>query len=146
MMPAGLETEKMRKYFHLVLYQYHTKTSILSFQIWAPLGEAMLVRSLPIKSRKRLAYSNACHTFTTHSCRVYGITYTGCWAQNGNTQSCFHNPKAPNFNKQGEKLSEKVLCVYFFLNPLLSIQLVLLLPFGSPLNKVINARAGKCDS
>ena len=111
-MPAGPETWKMHKYFHLVALSVSCKKKYSFISNLNSSGGSHAGSLFTNKEQKRLAYSSAFHTFTTHSCRVYDITYTGCWAQNGNTQSCFHNPKAPNFNKQGEKLCEKVLCVY----------------------------------
>ena len=62
--------------------------------------------SLPTKSRKRLAYV-AFGTFATHSCSVYDITDTDCWAQNGSVQSCFHNFQTSVFNKQDQKCSKR---------------------------------------
>ena len=54
-----------------------------------PLGEAMLMRSLPMKSRKRLA-PEVCDTLiSTHAGLAYSsnVTDTDCWAQNGSTGS-----------------------------------------------------------
>ena len=44
----------------------------------------MLVRSLTMKNRKRLAH-NVPDTFGTHTGFVYDVTVTDCWAQNGST-------------------------------------------------------------
>ena len=69
-----------------------------------------------------------------HASLVYGINNTDCWAQNGCTLSCVFMPlKGLFFNKQDEKLGDKLLCVYFsFL--FLSIGPVVHLWFGSPLS------------
>ena len=45
----------------------------------------MLVHSLPVKKRKRLAY-DAFYTLVTHSGLVYDISDTDFLAQNGSTE------------------------------------------------------------
>ena len=44
----------------------------------------MSVRSLQMKSRKRLA-RDVLHSFASHSGLVHDVTNTYCWAQNGST-------------------------------------------------------------
>ena len=53
-------------------------------QIWVRQGTAIFVRSLPTKSRKRLA-RDVFDTFTTHAGLVHDVTNTDCRAQNGST-------------------------------------------------------------
>ena len=87
----------MHKLFHLqtslaYFLSISTKEGILFYiyflpQISAPQGTALLVRSLPMKSRKGLAPVMA-DTFATHAGFAYDVTGTGRWAQNGSTHSC----------------------------------------------------------
>ena len=59
----------------------------------------MLVRSLPMKSRKRLA-RDAFNTFTAHSSLAHDVTDTECRAQTGGTHNrVFRDFKTSIFNK-----------------------------------------------
>ena len=66
----------------------------------------MLVRPLPMKSRKRLA-RDGINTFAAHAYLVHDVT--AVLAQNGSTHRCdFANFN--RLNKQDQKSSEELLC------------------------------------
>ena len=62
----------------------HRGTRIFLFQTCAAQGAAMLARSLPMKSRKRLA-CDVFDTLATHAGFAHGVTDTDCLAQNVST-------------------------------------------------------------
>ena len=74
-------------YFLCSQYLYKRRDFFFLPQISAPWGAAMLVCSLPMKSRKGLAPVMA-DIFATQASFAYDVTGTRCWAQNGSTHSC----------------------------------------------------------
>ena len=87
-MQVGSKTEKTCKYFHLQsLFEYNLHHQYLyKSSTWAPQRTAMLVCSLLVKSRKRLAHE----IFDTvpHIPALFKSPLIHCWAQNGSTHSC----------------------------------------------------------
>ena len=85
-------------------------------QIWAPWSTAMLVRSLPMKSRKKVG---SWHNRHTHVHLVHDVADTDCQTQNGG----FHRHVFMTFNsqknkktttkKQDLKSNEKLQWVFF---------------------------------
>ena len=113
-----------------LFYQYVYKESTFGDQIrtW---GTAMLVCSLPMKSRKRQArdvFDIFSHTWYTSL--VQDITDSDCWPQNGSTHghNYCHNFQTSIFNKEDEK-SRQNCCVYIL--HLVLINKTILLQFGS---------------
>ena len=85
---------------------------LLQNQICAPHGTALLVHCLSTWSWKR-SPCDTFHTSATYSGLIY-VTDTGTWEQNGSTcGGVFCNFLNISFNKQHQKSSEKLLCVYF---------------------------------
>jgi len=78
-MQTGLKTEKKCKYFHLhasgscSVSVYTNVVPFFCFKIGALQGTGMLVWSLPVKNRKRLA-CDVFDSFVAHDSHVFDIT------------------------------------------------------------------------
>ena len=71
--------------------------------------------------------------FTTHASLLFDIPDTDCWTQNGSTYGCvLATFKAWILNKEDDKQSEQLLCVFYYI--LWTGPVILLFWFGSPLN------------
>ena len=128
-MQFGLKMSEMCKYLYVyrlhLLFINSCAVEVLffasNFSSSGLHGTAMVVYSLPIKSRTDKGWLVIVFDiFVRHSFLVRDITDTDCWAQNGSTHSCvltaFRHWCVTNrtrFNKQGEKLSNKLLCICF---------------------------------
>ena len=116
---------------------------IFLLPVWVPRGAAILVRSLTMEYRTKLA-RDVFDALASHSALVYDVTDTYCWAQHGSTHGCVF----ATFKRTGpEKLMRVFLYInffnvlvleflYIFLSvPFLSISPMMLLPFSSTLQE-----------
>ena len=71
--------------YHQHSYKTIKRTTSL-FQLWAPQGAAILVHSLAMKGRKRLACVMFDH-FATHAILIHEVADADCWTQNGGIQN-----------------------------------------------------------
>ena len=133
-----IKTKKMSKYFHL---QASFGCSVDNWTKKAPFGfkfELLLVHSLQMKSKKRLA-GNVFETFAAHSSLVHDITDTDSLAQNGST----HGSVIPTFKCQFLTGRNQVKNCWAFLfipnrNQVKKHWASLFLPFQADKNQVKN--------
>ena len=130
--------------FIWLFYQHFYKKSTLLLLIWAPHGAAMMVFSLPTKSRKRLVHDVFDH-FATHF-RLVHITDTDCWTQNGSTCdhifTTFNSQILLKINKyiyilkkkNSTRNSEKLMCLFLFFIPIGRAHMLLCYSFPLTLN------------
>ena len=72
-------------------------------QIFYPQSIAMMVPTLPMKSRKKLA-RDVFNAFDTHVDLIYDVTDRDCSTQNGCTYGClFRSSQTSNFVQTGPK-------------------------------------------
>ena len=100
---------------HLVVLalQVYRGTQI-SLRISAPQGAAVLVRSLPTKSRKGVA-RDVFDPFATQARLVHDVTETDCWAR----RECFRDFPTAVFISQDRKSGGRISVCLFF-SPFLS--------------------------
>ena len=122
-------------YCTCLIYQYLSKQNTFLLWFWVPWDVAILVHSLPMKSKKKAGLWCS-WDFATQADLVHDITDTDCWAQQWqHSWSCFWNFHSSIFNNQDQKWSGKLLwCV--FCSPLLLIGPTTLHQFGAPLTMV----------
>ena len=94
----------------------------------------MSVRSLQMKSRKRLA-RDVLHSFASHSSPVHDVTNIDCWAQNGSTHGRVFETYKRGFLTNRTRNVVKNGCVSFLFKSIPIDKDVMLLLFSSPLNE-----------
>ena len=97
---------------HLVVLSTSLHRSHFLLQFWAPQGTTTLLHTLSMKSRKRLTHGVFENDATLPCSWYHRHTLLGTKWQ---LSLCFYNFQMSIFNKQDQKSSEKLLCLYFFL-------------------------------
>ena len=91
----------------------------------------MLTGSFPIKCKRMLA-RDVFGIFASRVGLIFDVTDPAYWVQTWQrSQSCFHDFEMSNFDKQNEKLDEKLLFVYCCSVSVLLFEPVVLPRFGN---------------